>query len=84
MVTPFAHDQFDNAERLRKLGVARVVTAKKYNAVSAVRELKILLNDEAVGGRTKEIALRLKDDQSVMRTCELIEALAMPNTQRPI
>jgi len=75
LVTPFAHDQFDNADRLRRLGVARAVYAKKYNADSATVELGQLLNDQSVTRSTREIAGRLKDDQSLGRTCEWIEGL---------
>jgi rhamnosyltransferase subunit B len=76
LVTPFAHDQFDNAERLRKLGVARVIPAKNYSKTSAVRELKSLLSDDAVTRCAEGIAARLLGDESLTRTCELIEALA--------
>jgi rhamnosyltransferase subunit B len=75
LVTPFAHDQFDNADRLRRLGVARVVTARKYTARTATRELDLLLRDEQVTQKCREIAERLTSDQSVAATCELIEAL---------
>jgi rhamnosyltransferase subunit B len=75
LVTPFAHDQFDNAHRLRKLGIARVIPANKYNTARATAELKLLLNDQAVSRSVKEIAAKLKDDQAVARTCELIESL---------
>jgi rhamnosyltransferase subunit B len=76
LITPFAHDQFDNAIRLGKLGVARVIPAKKYKPTLATRELKLLLEDESVSGNCRTIAGRLADDRSLESTCELIEALA--------
>jgi rhamnosyltransferase subunit B len=75
LVTPFAHDQFDNARRLQRLGVARTVKAHKYTARSATRELSLLLTDESVGKACGECSQRLKNDDSMMRTCELIETL---------
>ena len=75
LVTPFAHDQFDNAERLRRFGVARVIVAKKYSAKSATRELAILLGDEYFATSCREIAAWLHNDQSLQKTCALIEAL---------
>ena len=43
LVMPYAVDQPDNAERVRRRGVARVLARKKYNAQSAARELDALL-----------------------------------------
>ncbi len=76
VVTPFAHDQFDNAERVRRLGVGRTVKAKRYTARSATRALAAVLSDPAVAAACRAVATRLVDDDSVERTCDLIEALA--------
>ena len=75
LVTPFAHDQFDNALRLIRLGVARSVNAKKYTANTAVRELDVLLTDPAIKSNCTNVADRLRNDWSVEITCQLIEAL---------
>jgi UDP:flavonoid glycosyltransferase YjiC (YdhE family) len=76
LITPFAHDQFDNADRLRRLGVGRTIHATQYTATAATRELGLLLKDESVARACRDIAGRLKNDQSVGKTCELIESLA--------
>jgi len=78
LVVPFAHDQFDNANRLRRLGVARSIIAKKYTAKSAARELRLLLTEESVRQNCRQIADRLRDDDAVDRTCDLIEELIVP------
>jgi rhamnosyltransferase subunit B len=75
LVTPFAHDQFDNGDRLHRLGVAGVIVAKKYTAKTASQELARLLGDESVTQRCRGIATQLRDDQSLQKTCSLIEAL---------
>jgi len=77
LVTPFAHDQFDNADRLRWLGVARVLNADKYNPITAARELGLLLQDESVTQKCKEISSRLSNDQSISVTCEF-DRIAQP------
>jgi rhamnosyltransferase subunit B len=82
LVTPFAHDQFDNADRLVKLGVARVLKARQYNAAEATRELGLLLGDPGVTLSCAAIASRFEADDSRNQTCEWIEALA--GTSRPI
>jgi rhamnosyltransferase subunit B len=55
IVVPFAHDQFDNAERVRRLGVAQVVPRSRYSARTAEAMLKSLLENHAY----KESALDL-------------------------
>jgi UDP:flavonoid glycosyltransferase YjiC (YdhE family) len=45
LVVPFAHDQFDNAERVRRLGVAKVVPRSKYSARTAAAKVKSLLEN---------------------------------------
>lgn len=77
LVTPFAHDQFDNADRLVRLGVARSIVARKYTASSATRELSKLLVDARVSQRCAEIANRLHGDDAVERTCDLILELGI-------
>jgi rhamnosyltransferase subunit B len=77
LVTPFAHDQFDNANRLVKLGVARSILAGKYNARSACRELGKLLADPATAKACASCAARFQGDDSLARTCDLIEQLAL-------
>ena len=74
-MTPFAHDQFDNAERVRRLGVGGVLKARRYTARSAARALAAVLDDPAVAMACRSAAARLADDDSLDRTCDLIEAL---------
>lgn len=47
LVVTFAHDQFDNAERVRRLGVARVVPRSRYCARTTEAMLKILLENQS-------------------------------------
>ena len=47
LVVPFAHDQFDNAERVRRLGVAKAVSRSGYTARAAEPLLKMLLENHS-------------------------------------
>lgn len=47
LVMPWGHDQFDNGHRVKRLGVGRVLAAKKYKGEAVVRELNPLLKDSA-------------------------------------
>jgi rhamnosyltransferase subunit B len=46
LVVPHGHDQFDNAHRVTKLGVARTLHPKRYRAPRVARELARLLSDD--------------------------------------
>lgn len=67
VVVPWSHDQPDNAERLRKLGVARVLPRSRYSGRRAARELEQLLNDG--GYREHAASLKVKLAMSNGLTC---------------
>ncbi len=54
LVVPFAHDQYDNAERMRKLGVAETLSRPDYNARSAASKLSNVLSKSAAAGALSE------------------------------
>jgi rhamnosyltransferase subunit B len=76
LITPFAHDQFDNAARLVRLGVARSIAASRYAPKSATREIARLLDDPVFARQCETVAGRLRNDDPVSRTCQLIQELA--------
>jgi UDP:flavonoid glycosyltransferase YjiC (YdhE family) len=45
LIVPHAHDQFDNAARVERLGCGRALARPRYNVESATRELRLLLED---------------------------------------
>ena len=55
LVVPFAHDQFDNAERVARLGVGRALYRSKYNAKTAESVLGKLLGDKSIAEAAKQI-----------------------------
>lgn len=77
LVTPFTHDQPDNADRLMKLGVARVLPASRYTGQRATQELAKLLGSKDVAACCKNVAARFVGVDALGRTCEVIEELAV-------
>jgi UDP:flavonoid glycosyltransferase YjiC (YdhE family) len=75
LVTPFAFDQPDNAERVVRLGIARSLPIRKYTASRAARELARLLDDAAVERRAQEVASRLRFENGAARACDALERL---------
>jgi rhamnosyltransferase subunit B len=55
LVVPFAHDQFDNGERVRRLGAAGVVYRSRYNAATAEAALRRLLHRDAAAAKLGEL-----------------------------
>jgi UDP:flavonoid glycosyltransferase YjiC (YdhE family) len=55
LIVPHAHDQFDNAARIERLGCGRSLPRPKYTAESATRELRILVNDPSYAEAAKKV-----------------------------
>ena len=56
LVVPFAHDQFDNADRVRRLGVAKVVPRSKYSTHTAGAMLKSLLENNSYQQKALDVS----------------------------
>jgi UDP:flavonoid glycosyltransferase YjiC (YdhE family) len=76
LVMPFAHDQPDNGDKIRRLGVGEVLPAPKYNANRSAAALTRLLSSPSVSARCAEIKHRFDGVDAIGQTCDLIESLA--------
>ncbi|HXE56361.1 MAG TPA: glycosyltransferase [Gemmatimonadales bacterium] len=56
LVVPYAHDQPDNAHRLARLGVARIVHPRRYRAGRVAAELSTLLGDARLADAARRVA----------------------------
>ena len=74
VVMPMVADQFDNAARLRRLGVGEVLWTKNFRAPAVVRVLDRLLSSAQVQERCRELAQRLRGQDALGATCDLIES----------
>jgi UDP:flavonoid glycosyltransferase YjiC (YdhE family) len=75
LVVPFAHDQPDNAERLRRLGIARTIPGRRYTARRAVAELQQLIDNSAYARRASEIGQRIRGEDGVGAACSALERI---------
>jgi UDP:flavonoid glycosyltransferase YjiC (YdhE family) len=75
LVIPMAYDQFDNAARLKRLGVARVLPHQNYTARRAARELRKLISRE-YGIRCHWVREWFRNERPLDETCRVIEQLA--------
>lgn len=65
LVVPWAHDQYDNAERVRRLGVARMLEKTRYGAATAAAALGRLLDDPAYAARAGEVGEQVRTEDGV-------------------
>ena len=76
LVMPMTFDQPDNAVRLARLGVARILLPERFSGLRVARDLEVLLGTNAVSRRAAEIARGFEGVDPVARTCDLIEEAA--------
>src|SRR5690606_370495 len=75
LVFPMGYDQFDNADRLRRLGVGRWIPTKRRSVRHIADALTALLTD-SVATRCQAIAARFPPNDPLTAAAELLEELA--------
>ena len=78
LVVPFAHDQPDNAARVARLGVARVVSSRRYHAARAARHLERLLSRPAYSRRAEAVGRVVASESGAESAAEQLLNLAQP------
>lgn len=75
LVMPCAWDQPDHAARLRRLGVARVISRRRYKPPRVAAELERLLGERSYADRAAEVGERLRREDGIAAACDALEAL---------
>jgi rhamnosyltransferase subunit B len=78
LVVPMAHDQFDNAARMQRLGVARVLPHRRYGVRRATRELRELLGSREYGIKGHWVREWFRNERPLDESATLIERMAQP------
>ena len=73
LVVPYLHDQPDNAFRMKRLGVARVLQREVYNARSASENLRIILEDGRYAEQARAAAQQIALEDGVGNCVRVIE-----------
>jgi len=76
LIVPHAHDQFDNAARVVRLGCGRMMARPRYNAESATRELKALLENEDYQAKAAEVGAQVRSEKGAAAAADAIEEVA--------
>jgi UDP:flavonoid glycosyltransferase YjiC (YdhE family) len=82
LVVPFHGDQFDNATRAVRLGVARVLDHRRYDASRAAKELSALVNERRYTERCATVSARLQEENGAVRGAQWIGSLLGRETRR--
>lgn len=72
LIVPFFADQVDNADRARRLGVARVLRPGAYRAASAAAALQALLDDPGVAAAATAVRDRLAGEDGALEAAAFI------------
>ena len=75
LMMPYSHDQPDNARRMRRMGVARVIQKSGYKAWRVARRVRAMLADPKYGTRAKSAAEEVAREDGVKTACDALEQL---------
>jgi rhamnosyltransferase subunit B len=73
LILPHAHDQFDNAARVVRLGCGRFLPRPRYNAESAIRELRALLDNPTYAESAAKVGETVRAEQGARVAADEIE-----------
>lgn len=73
IVVPHSHDQPDNAHRLERLGVARVIPARQYTTRRLRRVLDEVYESESMAQRAAELRASVAERDGVANACDQVE-----------
>jgi UDP:flavonoid glycosyltransferase YjiC (YdhE family) len=73
LVVPWAHDQPDNANRIERLGIGRVIPRSRYYAPRIADELRELLTNRTYEAHASVAALQIDMEDAVTTACDVIE-----------
>ena len=75
LIMPMAHDQPDNAARIKRLSVGLSIKRRQFTGPNVAELLKRLLDDPKVTGHAKLLAKKFEDARPIDEACDYIEQL---------
>lgn len=75
LIMPYSHDQPDNARRMKRLGVAKVIQKASYTPRKVTRKLRKMLEEPELAQKSAAIAKQLEHEDGVKTACDALEAL---------
>jgi len=78
LVIPFGYDQPDNGERLRKLGIARVLSRYRVSQANLTAGLREILDNPEMSARARELSRQIRPEAELSASMNAIERLVRP------
>jgi UDP:flavonoid glycosyltransferase YjiC (YdhE family) len=75
LVVPHAHDQFDNGNRVARLGCGRVLPRPRYNVETATNELQMLLDNPSCVESAARVAEIVRAERGAVVAVDEIETV---------
>ena len=82
LIVPHAHDQFDNAARVARLGCGRPIARPRYNSKSAIKELGALLENPDYAYKALEVGKQVQNENGASSAADAIEEVLRTGTNR--
>lgn len=83
LIMPYSHDQPDNARRMKRLGVAKVIQKSNYMPRDVTEKLRKILDDPAIAEKAIAVAEQLRGEDGVKTACDALEGLYAKTRQAP-
>lgn len=74
LIRPLAHDQFDNADRVQRMGIGSSIPVKSFTARNLANRLQSLLDSNAVMAACQDVQQRLQDRTGLSCAADAIES----------
>ena len=75
LIMPYSHDQPDNARRMKRLGVARVIQRSSYKSWRVARAVRALMENSEYEQNAQAAARELANEDGVRAACDALEKL---------
>ncbi|MEP6742437.1 MAG: nucleotide disphospho-sugar-binding domain-containing protein [bacterium] len=75
LVVPHAHDQFDNAARVARLGCGRMIARPRYNAGTATKELRALLQNPKYAEKAQAVSREVQRENGAATAADAVEQM---------
>src|SRR5580692_10152662 len=75
LIMPYSHDQPDNARRMNRIGVARVIQRSQYKPWRVARQVRAILDDPEYAQQARTAAEEVARENGVKTACDALEAL---------
>jgi UDP:flavonoid glycosyltransferase YjiC (YdhE family) len=75
LIMPYSHDQPDNARRMKRMGVARVIQRSQYKPWRVARRVRTMLADPEYAEQARIAAEEVARENGVKTACDALEKL---------